>query len=106
MFNPFKSEGSKAGNAQAYVPSESDFQDAEAMIAGNPDLAQNERMQWLIQNDFINEEGRQLNPADTVKAALARLENPGMDVEAGNIAANLVEHSKAPEAEHGSLSQL
>jgi hypothetical protein len=106
MFNLFKSEGPKAGNAQAYVPSDSEFQDAEAMIAANPDLAQNERMQYLIQNDFVTEEGRQLNPVDTVNAALARLANPGMNVEAGDIEANLVEHSKAPEAEHGSLSQI
>ena len=56
------------------VPTQEDLQAADQLIAENELLAQNPRVQMLKENNFVTEDGRQLDAGNFLSAMLDYIE--------------------------------
>ena len=95
-----------AGNESVPVPSEADFEAAQQLVEENELLRNNPRVQMLVENDFVTEEGRQLDPGNFLHSMLAYLESQQADVTQEQLSAAVdrkveegIVHSRDPEEE-------
>lgn len=61
------------------IPTIADLQAADELIAENAILAGNPRVKYLQENNFVTEEGRQLDAGDFLSAMLNFLQTQGVD---------------------------
>jgi hypothetical protein len=100
MFNPFKSEVPAAQSDDNFSKVSKEARD---MIEGS-DFLRNDKTAWSAFSQF--EDGADIDVIDVLKQREATLKEAGLGASAPEIdPAALVQHSKAPEMEHGSLSQ-
>ena len=96
----------KAKIETASTLSEMDIQQIEASIKGTV-LENDEATLRMIETGFVSPNGVQQDPSEFIEQRLAILESGHMGASAEEIAQSdaMVQHSPAPETEHGSLSQ-
>jgi hypothetical protein len=93
----------KRETTTASTLSEMDIQQIEDSIKGTV-LENDEATLRMIETGFVSPNGVQQDPSEFIKLRLAIVESGSTG---GSIDEDaMVQHSPAPEAEHGSLSQL
>ncbi len=84
-------------------PSQADLNSARDLIEENPLLRDNPRVQMLSDNDFVTENGRQLDPGDFIASMLDYIEsgkNSGIvSLDDSIIEECMVVHSRRPDIE-------
>jgi hypothetical protein len=106
MFNPFKSEEPKAGQDAAFTVTDEMLVEAEAATK-EAGLEDDETVIRMFETGFVAPNGTQHNPLEFIAQRKALLEAGDVGASAPEIEDGaLVQHSKAPEAERGSFSQV
>ncbi len=101
MFNLFKSEAPKAGRDNTFVVTD------ELRIAiEDAGLGEDPALKAMIETGFVSPNGTEYDPFEFIAKRKELVESGDVGASAPEIGGSMVEHSKAPEAEHGSLSQL
>lgn len=102
MFNPFKSEGPAAGkDANFAVTDELRIAIEDAGLGGDP------AVKAMIESGFVSPNGTEHNPLEFIAQRKALVEAGENGASASELKDDtMVQHSPAPQAEHGSLSQM
>jgi hypothetical protein len=101
MFNPFRSEGPKAGNDTNFFVS-----DDLRIAIEDAGLGNDPAVKAMIETGFVSPNGTEYDPFEFIAKRKELVESGDVVATTPDTAGSMVEHSKAPEEEHGSLSQL